>query len=444
MKKQITFCLALFAATTLFGQSQQEISFDKTYQNIALDKSNVVKFTLKLDKSGIYQFSLLQQGIALYYNLTDEANKQVFECNMPEDIEGYEKFEYQPTKSGRFTLTVKRFDNPENTDAGKFTIVVTSLNKTEVAIREKIKIDLVAENKKNVQTVDIDHFWEAYDNLKNCKNFTDSTDSFQKLYLDKATDGLLDFIQVRDFKAEKYVELVAKYPKFYGSIRKNTYQTKKAEAVIDSVFTKFKQLYPNFKPFKVCFAMGILNTGGTISNNFVLIGAEITTSTNEVDLSEFGGSEFSKNLSGKGDIIQKIKGMVAHECVHTQQKRPVETDFKCELLYRVMREGSCDFIGSLVSGNKLGGSHGYGDKNEKQIWADLKNELCNANIGGWLYNSSSVKGKPADLGYYVGYKIAEEYYKNTLDKKQAITDIIEMTDSIKFLVLSKYDQKAKQ
>ena len=444
MKKQIAFCLALFASITLFGQSQEEVSFNKSYENITLDKSNVVKFTLKLDKSGIYKISLLQQGIALYYNLTDETNKQVFECNLPEDIEGYEKFDYQPTKSGTFTLTIKRFDNPENTEIGKFTLLVTSLSKTEIAIRQKIKADLVAENKKNVQTIDIDHFWEAYDNLKICKTFADSTNSFQKLYLDKATDGLLDFIQVRDFTAEKFVGLAAKYPKFYGSIRKNTFQTKKAEAVIDSVFTKFKELYPYFKPFKVCFAMGILNTGGTVSNNFVLIGSEITTSTIDVDLSEFGGNEFSKNLSSKGDIVQKIKSMIAHECVHTQQKRPLETDFKCELLYRVMREGFCDFVGSLVTDNKLGSNHDYGDKNENQIWAELKNELCNSNTGNWLYNYSSVKNKPADLGYYVGYKIAEEYYKNAADKKQAITDIIEMTDPLKFLALSKYDQKPKK
>ena len=445
MKKQIAFCLAFIASFSVFGQAQQEIVLNKIYQNLALDKSNVIKYSLKLDKGGIYQFSILQQGIAVYYNLTDNLNNQVFESNTPEDIDGYEKFEYKPIKSQTFTLTVKRFENSENTDSGKVTIVVTSLNKTEIVLREKIKADLETENKKNVQTIDIDHFWEAYDNLKNCRTFADSTNSFQKLYLDRATDGLIDFIQVRDFTAEKYVRLAAKYPKFYSTIRKNTYQTKKSEAIIDSVFFKFKQLYPNFKPFKVCFAMGILNTGGTISNNFVLIGTEITTSTSDVDLSEFDGNEFSKNLAGKDDIVQKIKGIIAHECVHTQQKRPADTGFiKCELLYKVMREGFCDFIGELVSGNKLGGNHEYGDKNEKQIWTDLKNELCNQNIGNWLYNYSTVKEKPADLGYYVGYKIAQEYYKNASDKNQAIVDIIEMTDPIKFLELSRYDQKPKQ
>ena len=74
----------------------------------------------------------------------------------------------------------------------------------------------------------------------------------------------------------------------------------------------------------------------------------------------------------------------------------------------------------------------------------FKNELCNQNIGGWLYNGYAVKDKPPDLGYYLGYKIVESYYNNATDKKQAIIDIIELDNPIRFLELSKYDQKRKR
>jgi uncharacterized protein YjaZ len=77
------------------------------------------------------------------------------------------------------------------------------------------------------------------------------------------------------------------------------------------------------------------------------------------------------------------------------------------------------------------------------LWTEFKNELCNQNIGNWLYNGSAVKGKPADLGYFIGYEIAKEYYKNAKDKKQAIVDIIGMSDPIDFLQKSRYDQKVK-
>jgi hypothetical protein len=33
-----------------------------------------------------------------------------------------------------------------------------------------------------------------------------------------------------------------------------------------------------FQPFKVCFAIGILNIGGTVAGKFVLIGADLAGS----------------------------------------------------------------------------------------------------------------------------------------------------------------------
>ena len=429
--RAITISLLLICLLNVAGQSQQSLKLNNEYKNVGVTRSSNLAYTLTLSKNGIYQFSILQQGIAVDYALVGANNETLYQCNYPDDFVGYEKFEYSPSNSGNFKLTIKRFDDPENPDSGRITIYVKSLNKNEIATRTKIKKELEPENKKNVQTIDIDHFWQAFDNLKNCKTFLDSVASFQKLYLDRATNGLLDFIQMREFTAEKFVNAVSKNSRFYQSIRPNTFQAKKAEPVIEEVFTRFKELYSNFRPFKVCFAIGIKNTGGTVSNQFVLIGTELTTS-------------LSGNSTPTDDeIIQNIKSIVAHECVHTQQKlHPDSTAIKCELLYKALREGAGDFIGELVSQNTR--KNEYGDKNENSLWNEFKNELCNQYIGNWLYNGSTVKNKPRDLGYYIGYKIIESYYKNTRDKKQAIVDIIEMDDAIRFLELSRYDQKPKK
>ena len=426
--KNTAFIFLLFASFKAASQTQQVLALNKEYKNIDVKKASNLIYTVALAKNGIYQFSILQQGVAVHYVLIGQDNKKVYECNYPEDYVGYEKFEYSPEESGSFNLAIKRFDDQENPDSGQITIYIKSLNKDEIAARKKIKKELEPENKKNVQTADIDHFWQAFDNLKNCRNFSDSAASFQKLYLDRATNGLLDFIQAREFTAEKFVDAVAKNTGFYHSVRKNTYEAKKAEPVIEEVFQRFKELYADFKPFKVCFAIGIKNTGGTVSNEFVLIGTEVTTS----------GKEMSSAA-----IVQKIKSIVAHECVHTQQQlHPDPAAIKCELLYKALREGSCDFVGELISGNPK--KNEYGDKNENKLWIEFKNELCNQNIGNWLYNGAFVKNKPGDLGYYVGYKIVEAYYKNASDKKQAIVDIIRMSNPLQFLEQSKYDHKPKK
>lgn len=109
-----------------------------------------------------------------------------------------------------------------------------------------------------------------------------------------------------------------------------------------------------------------------------------------------------------------------------------------------MTEGFCDFIGELVVGDQINQvAFDYGERHEKDLWVELKRELCNENSKNWLYNYFTSQERPADLGYYVGYKIAQEYYKNASDKRKAIADIIEMNNPIRFLELSRYDQKPK-
>src|SRR5215212_6239581 len=135
----ILFLLGFLKAT---GQTQQNLEFNKEYKNIAITKSSNLIFSFALSKNGIYQFSILQQGIAVHYTLLGADNANLYECNYPDDFVGYEKFEYSPSNSGDFKLAIKRFEDPENPDSGRITIYVKSLNKNEIAVRTKIKKEL--------------------------------------------------------------------------------------------------------------------------------------------------------------------------------------------------------------------------------------------------------------------------------------------------------------
>ena len=83
----------------------------------------------------------------------------------------------------------------------------------------------------------------------------------------------------------------------------------------------------------------------------------------------------------------------------------------------------------------------YASANEKQLWQEMKSELCTANPKNWLFNAGSSKDRPGDLGYRIGYKIAEAYYNNASDKEKAIQEMIEMDNPLMFLDKSKYDLK---
>ncbi len=445
MKQLIVLMLILVSGLT-FGQASKKIELNKKYSDVPISKAANLTYELVLERGGLYQIWVKQQDIDIVLILADKTNKPILEQDTPNGPNSYERIDYAPTETKVYSLILKRLEDSRNPEEGKVTLFVKKYSKAEIQRKEEIKKELAAENAKTVQTLDIDHFWEAFDNLKKCQTHADSVASFQTLYIDRATSGLIDFMKVRNFHAERYVSTVARYPKFFNSVRKNTYEVKKAAPLIEEVFAKFKEIYPNFKPFKVCFAIGTLISGGTVSENFVLIGTEITTSSKDVDLSEFKDNAFSKVLAGEEDVVGKLKGIIAHECVHTQQIVPVDKNaITCKLLYDVMQEGFCDFIAELIAGNHFNTVVvEYGEAHEKELWKEFKSEMCKDNSDNWLYNYDSVKDRPADLGYYIGYKIAQAYYQQAKDKQQAIVDIIEMNNPLMFLEKSHYDQQEKK
>jgi uncharacterized protein YjaZ len=62
-------------------------------------------------------------------------------------------------------------------------------------------------------------------------------------------------------------------------------------------------------------------------------------------------------------------------------------------------------------------------------------------VSNWLFQGDRAKNRPADLGYYIGYKICESYYKQAANKKDAIKSILEVRDFNEFLKASKYESK---
>lgn len=441
MKKTLLTLLLLYPSFT-FAQTTQ---FNHPYENISIAKASDLVLKLNLEKGATYQFLVLQQGIDVMLVLSDASKKTILEKDSPNGSHGLEIAAFSPSESKEYTLTIKKLEEEGNADKGIVSYYIKKYTKSELEVREKTKQELAIENNKNVLTADIDHFWEAVDNLKNCHSRWDSVLSFQNLYLDRATNGLIDFIRVRNFAAEEFVSTIARYPKYYNSVRPYTYESKKAEPLIEEVFAKLKSIYGNFKPFKVCFAIGVHRTGGTVSDRYVLLGTEMITTGKNVDYSELQGDWAPKDRTKEPDIPLKIKGMIAHECVHTQQKSKLnEKAVVCNQLYNCLREGIANFIGELITGEtNYSVVNEYGDKHENALWEEFKATLCSSDARKWLYNGGTAKDRPADLGYYIGYKIAQTYYKNATDKSQAIKDIIDMDDPLNFLQKSGYDQQKK-
>jgi len=285
-----------------------------------------------------------------------------------------------------------------------------------------------------VFTSDIDRFWAAYDQAKTTSDTSIQRQLIQRLYIDKGSEGLHAFMKARDYDARMWVELINKYPRFWPSVRKNTLQVKTQAAAIVKNINYFKKLYPEMRPAKMYFTIGGLKSGGTISDNMVLVGAEIATADNNTDASEL--SDWLKDVF-KGQQGSNLVSVNVHEYVHTQQKEGGNS-----LLAHSIREGSADFISELVTGKILNTAYAtYGKQHEMSLKESFKIEMFGAELSKWLYNGS--ESKQADLGYFMGYSICKSYYQNQVDKTLAIKNIMELDykDTAQvhtFLAKSKY------
>jgi len=241
-------------------------------------------------------------------------------------------------------------------------------------------------------TSDIALFWAALDHGT-------SPDSLaavlQHDYLDRASMGARDFIPGRIISAEDLAAYVTGHRSRYDSVRAVNLDVSRADAPIRAAFRKLKALYPPAVFPDVYFVIGRFNSGGTSSRHGLLIGAEMY-----------------RDPSG-------LPATVSHELIHYQQHCESPT-----LLEHSFMEGTADFVGEMISGTQINNdAHQYGRAHEHELWQDFSQHFEDHTFFPWMYGRPR-DGKPNDLGYFIGYRIAQAYYNKAPDKPQGLREII--------------------
>lgn len=285
-------------------------------------------------------------------------------------------------------------------------------------------------NAAQIVTSDIDLFWKAFDKAKP----ENSLYVFRDEYIRKGSSGLKEFTAYRIGSSCELVETIEARPKYYASLREPSLKAHSFKEPMRAAFRNLKNLYPEAVFPDVYLMIGRMNSGGTYTANALLIGVDmygITPTTPKEELSDWHKQVLKP--------IDEIPYIVAHELIHYQQKYPKADR---SLLASAIGEGSADFIAELIAGKHINHHlHVFGDPRERELWSDFKRSMAANDTSLWLYNGGKIKDRPADLGYYMGYKIAEAYYKNASDKKQALKDTLEIKDFNEFLKASRYEDK---
>jgi hypothetical protein len=260
-----------------------------------------------------------------------------------------------------------------------------------------------------IVTSDVALFWEVLD------SGPDETlaERLHCEYLRRGTDAVRDFIPMRIVSGERLAETVTTRRERYDAARESSLSMAETEPAIRSVFHAMRARYPDAVFPDLYFVVGRLNTAGTVSQRGLLIGAEM--------YSDHSG----------------VVPIVAHELIHYQQ-RPISRGQRTLLAQSIM-EGSADFVTELIVGDHINHrAHEYGLPRERELWDEFVQIMHGNDFTGWLYGNPT-DGRPADLGYFFGYRIAQAYYARAGADDQALREILTVTDYADFLQRSGYD-----
>lgn len=277
-------------------------------------------------------------------------------------------------------------------------------------------------NHSDVITSDIDLFWAAYDMIIQEPDSSKQVALIDSLYLQQGSAGLDAMVQARNYTAPEYVALINRYPKYWESIRPNTMKAKNLSAELQEGVNKLKKLYPELKPAKIYFTVGAMRSGGTAVDSLALIGSELAMADSSTDISEFEGrSKQWMEFILQTEPLQSLVLLNIHEYVHTQQK-PISD----KLLYRALYEGVAEYISVMAMGvHSTTPAIAYG-KNNPKVKEKFEAEMFYERTYDWLWSNSPNEFEMRDLGYYIGYSIAEGYIKKSADSLSAIKTLIEL------------------
>lgn len=269
-----------------------------------------------------------------------------------------------------------------------------------------------------VRIEDVGLFYEVYDAAAGHP----SAQALQRDYLDRGSDGLHRLARLRHVDGRSIAANIAGHPQIYSDAKRCMAPLPRVRQRLRSVLDRLLEIYPEAKSAPVTIAVGRGKPVGVTDASGVIIGLEALCAVGYFD----------------ADVEDRFVHVIAHEYAHVQQavKAPAFYDNpKPTVLEESLIEGAAEFTGELISGSVAHVDLALRTRgHEGAIETAFAADEDKTDLSDWLYNGTLTR--PGDLGYWVGYRIVESYYEKARDKRQALRDILEMTDAKAFLARS--------
>ncbi|TNJ35033.1 DUF2268 domain-containing putative Zn-dependent protease [Arenimonas terrae] len=280
-----------------------------------------------------------------------------------------------------------------------------------------------------IVTEDLPRFWRAFDASRAAAPAA-RAGIFQRDYLDAGSDGLAVFTRLRIGDGAQLAATIDRHPRYYASLRARLAGVAAQEPALRAGFRRLAEIYPAAEFPDVYLLVGRMNSGGTLGEEGLMIGLEMYGRYPDTPDEELG--EWHRA------VLRDLEGLphiVVHELVHYQQRYALGAS--PTLLQMAVNEGVADFLGELATGHHINAHvHAWAEPRARELWAEFAARRHDTSAKGWLYDPTPGQDRPADLGYWMGYRIARAYYERSPDKAAAVREMLTITDFEAFLARS--------
>jgi hypothetical protein len=277
-----------------------------------------------------------------------------------------------------------------------------------------------ADQQPEIHTSDVGSFYALYDSTAGKPSAAQL-----QLYIDEGTDGLRAFAKMRNTTGERVALAIEQRPEIYAKARHCAAALPAIKSRLAEALMRLKEIYPEASLAPITLAVGRGKPVGVANKSGVMIGQEALCA-----------ADFMNPI-----VEDRFVHVIAHEFIHVQQEQfygenPAEKVLRASLI-----EGGAEFIGELISGSvsyKHLPAAMKGREREVEI-AFLAEKDNRAMGSAWLYNYPGTAERPADLGYWIGYRIVKAYYRKAADKRAALREIIELGNPEQLLANSGWE-----
>jgi len=276
---------------------------------------------------------------------------------------------------------------------------------------------------------DLDRFDRTLDAIR---RGADTVRTLESVYFAPGSPGLRAYARMYGIDAGRMQRVLRRRGPYFDSIAGLSARVREQLPAVRAAYQRFEQAYPKAVFPPTFFLVSGLGPGGANGHRGVLLAADTYGWPDHLPV----------DSAARRWKTSALPHLATHELVHFNQMvaSPLAYTRDDTNLARAIKEGVADLVAEQVSGHHINqAAHRYGRAHEAALWAEFRRDMLTTETGDWFFKQPGDSTRPPDIGYFLGYRIAEAWYRRFSARPDRIAGLLDIGNYQRFLAESGYD-----